>query len=56
MTILKRLMLAWQRSKQKRLELHLSLTLPAGRLRHYGALFPALPVDDRYRHHPYIRD
>jgi hypothetical protein len=54
--MLKRLMLAWQRSKQNRLELHLRLTIPAGRLKHYDALFPALSADDRYRHHPYIRD
>jgi hypothetical protein len=54
--IFKRLMLAWQRSKQNRLELHLRLTIPAGRLKHHAALFPALLADDRYRHHPYIRD
>jgi hypothetical protein len=54
--IFKRLMLAWQRSKQNRLELHLRLTIPVGRLKYYGAPFPALHVDDRYRHHPYIRD
>jgi len=54
--IFKRLMLAWQRSKQNRLELHLRMTIPADRLKHYGEPFSALPVDDRYRHHPYIRD
>jgi hypothetical protein len=54
--MLKRWMLAWQRSRQKRLELRLRLTIPADRLKHHGTSFPAPPADDRYRHHPYIRD
>jgi len=33
--MLGRLMLAWQRSKQKRLDLHLRLTIPAARLKQY---------------------
>jgi hypothetical protein len=53
--ILKRLLLAWRRSAQKRLELHLRLTLPtSGRRR--GGPFLEFSADDRFRHHPYIRD
>ena len=51
-----RLMQAWRRSKQKRLELHLRLTIPANRLKHYDTLFSTPPAGDRYRHHPYVRD
>jgi hypothetical protein len=54
--MLKRLMLAWRRSAQKRLELHLKLTIPAYRPIHHDAPFLDLSADDRYRHHPYIRD
>jgi hypothetical protein len=54
--MLGRLMLAWQRSKQRRLELHLRLTIPANRLKHYDSLFSVPPAGDRYRHHPYVRD
>jgi hypothetical protein len=54
--MLKRLMLAWRRSAQKRLELHLKLTIPAYRPIHNDAPFLDLSADDRYRHHPYIRD
>jgi hypothetical protein len=54
--MLKRLMLAWRRSVQKRLELHLKLTIPAYRPIHHDAPFLDLSADDRYRHHPYIRD
>jgi len=54
--MLKRLMLAWRRSAQKRLELHLKLTIPAYRSIHHDAPFLDLSADDRYRHHPYIRD
>jgi hypothetical protein len=51
-----RLMRAWQRSKQRRLELHLRLTVPGSRLKRYETLFPVFPANDRYRHHPCIRD
>jgi hypothetical protein len=51
-----RLMQAWRRSKQKHLELHLRLTVPGGRLKRHEALFPMFPANDRYRHHPCIRD
>jgi hypothetical protein len=54
--MLKRLMLAWRRSAQKRLELYLKLTIPAYRPIHHDAPFLDLSADDRYRHHPYIRD
>jgi hypothetical protein len=54
--MLKRLMLARRRSAQKRLELYLKLTIPAYRLIHHDAPFLDLSADDRYRHHPYIRD
>jgi hypothetical protein len=54
--IFKRLMLAWRRSAQKRLELHLRLTIPAHRRKSCHTSFPDLSADDRYRHHPYIRD
>jgi hypothetical protein len=54
--MLQRLMLAWQRSKQKRLELHLRLTIPSSQLKHCGTLFSAAPPGDRYRRHPYVRD
>ncbi len=54
--MLKCLMLAWRRSAQKRLELYLKLTIPAYRPIHHDAPFLDLSADDRYRHHPYIRD
>jgi hypothetical protein len=54
--MLKRLMLARRRSAQKRLELYLKLTIPAYRPIHHDAPFLDLSADDRYRHHPYIRD
>jgi hypothetical protein len=52
----RRLMLAWQRTKQRRLERHLQLTITANRLKRYNALFPIASAGDRYRHHPYMRD
>jgi len=52
----KRLLLAWRRSAQKRLELHLRLTLPASRLKRWQSPFSDLSAADRYRHHPYVRD
>jgi hypothetical protein len=54
--MLGRVMQAWRQSKQKRLELHLRLTVPGSRLKRYETLFPVFPANDRYRHHPCIRD
>lgn len=50
--MLGRLLRAWQRSKQKRLELHLRLTVFGGQLKRHGTLFPVFPANDRCRHPP----
>lgn len=54
--VFRRLMLAWRRRAQKRLELHLKLTVPTRRLAKHDSTFLNLSGDDKYRHHPYVRD
>jgi hypothetical protein len=54
--MLARLMLAWRRNRQKQLELHLMLTTPSHRWKRRDTLFSNSLADDRYRHHPHVRD
>lgn len=53
-TLLRRLMSAWRRSAEKHLQMHLMLTLPSNRVRFGEGYLSA--IDDKYRHHPYIRE
>jgi hypothetical protein len=54
--MLARLMLAWRRNRQMQLELHLKLTTPSYRWKRGDTPFSTPAADDRYRHHPYVRD
>lgn len=53
-TLLERWALAWRRRAEKRLEVHLRLTLPADGMTDREA--KGSSIVDRYRHHPYIRE
>jgi len=53
--LFKRLMLSWRRRAQRRLDLHLMLTLPSKRTRYReDDCWP--PRNDKFRHHPDIRE
>lgn len=53
-TPLQRLRLAYRRHAEERLRLHLRLTLPAHKFKRYQSYGSA--IDDKYRHHPYVRE
>ena len=56
--LFERLMQSWRRRAQKRLDLHLQLTLPSKprRYRAEDSPFGSPSRDDKYRHHPNIRE
>jgi hypothetical protein len=56
--VFERLMLAWQSRAQSQLDLHLKLMLPGKRVRYPpdDTQFWRPPRDDKYRHHPNIRE